>query len=114
MLHVIEWPCSHSHGQAGRQSGRAIETEREMEREMGRGLPTADTFVSTHVVGADINNSINCCTPKFCQRASFGALHEGCVCGVWSGVISVVIDLQAYTIRSYQSVVHLDLSHRAL
>lgn len=46
--------------------------KREGERE-GQGLPTADTFVSTHVVGADINNSINCCTPKFCQRASFGA-----------------------------------------
>lgn len=78
-------------------------------------MSTADTFVSTHVVGADINNSINCCTPKFCQRASFGVLREGYVGGgVWSGVISVVIDLQAYTIRSYQSVVHLDLSHRAL
>lgn len=88
--------------------------KREREREMGRGLSTADTFVSTHVVGADINNSINCCTPKFCQRVSFGALHEGVGRGVWSGVISVVIDLQAYTIRSYQSVVHLDLSHRAL
>lgn len=102
------------------RTGRQAEWEsdrdrkRERGRERGRGLPTADTFVSTHVVGADINNSINCCTPKFCQRASFGALHEGCVCGVWSGVISVVIDLQAYTIRSYQSVVHLDLSHRAL
>lgn len=98
----------------GRQAEWESDRDREIERERGRGLPTADTFVSTHVVGADINNSINCCTPKFCQRASFGALHEGYGGEVWSGVISVVIDLQAYTIRSYQSVVHLDLSHRAL
>lgn len=63
----------------GRQSGRAIERERERER---GGLPTADTFVSTHVVGADINNSINCSTPKFCQRVSFAALREGGV-GDW-------------------------------
>lgn len=81
---------------------RQAEWESDRENERERGLPTADTFVSTHVVGADINNSINCCTPK---------LPEG---GLGTGVISVVIDLQAYTIRSYQSVVHLDLSHRAL
>lgn len=92
-------------------TNRQAEWESDRENERERGLPTADTFVSTHVVGADINNSINCCTPKFCQRVSFGALPEG---GLGTGVISVVIDLQAYTIRSYQSVVHLDLSHRAL
>lgn len=85
----------HIHIHTDRQTG----TEGDRERESA----TADTFVSTHV-GADINNSINCCTPKFCQRQradrGVGAKrHPLC--------FSVVIDLQACTIRSYQSVVHL-------
>lgn len=52
------------------------EREREGERESRGKLATADTFVSTHVGAADINNSINCCTPKFCQR-EYGKWGKG-------------------------------------